>query len=264
LTDLVLEYKEFVIPVFTALLMGIGFLLKEIFQRKKNKKTALFILLEIWYKSTVFLLEKPDKHLFNEFNRVSKKFNISFTDDEKKDLAKQISKIMMQSIESSSLDDIDNYEKKFNEAITLIASEDPIFAHKINNIGYIKAIKSFTNNYEELVSQNFDTMILNNSIYIELKEINEEEDKFISLNNLELAIKSLALKISLLTYFKILYYIYSRKKSIKEISIEILKEEEELIDHLLISYLHNIKEQMKNIDLNKLEKTFDEEINKTA
>lgn len=244
MTDIVVSYKDFIIPVFSVLLLGIGYLLKELFQKNKNKKVALFILLEIWSRE---ISTKPNIEEFylNVFNLLANKYGINLSKEVIDPLIQNFSKISQSSLNHVHENEIDKYTKQLDEAIKLIASEDPVFAYRINYSNFVQNQDNYMQRYSELI-QNQKVFKVDDVLPDYMNNIsNEVKDKAHDsvLETFEENIKSLSLKISIFTYIEVLLLIRKVKKNLKNIEIE--EDELELIIKHINDYLSKLNKDEK-------------------
>lgn len=237
--SLLLEYKEIFIALITSTLLAIGYLYRTKVETKKNKKLALYQLLEIWFQLSVFYKQDFTK-LFDAFiKEATITYNFPpLNDEEKKIVMEQYIPIIKNSLYLSSLKNIEEYKIKYQNAINLIAEVSPLFAYKINTINSIEQIIDYIDNYKGQISTR-NTMDNNMEEVLEMSQdfvLNKE--KLNSLYELENNIRILALKIGIITYFNCKKLIQKRKQYLSEIEEEEeFKENITEVLNLLVSHL---------------------------
>lgn len=198
-------------PIF----LVVGYFYRARNENKKNKKLALYSLLEIWHRLSSYYISDVDtlyEKIMHTLMREYPEIKISNQDLE---LAKaQFTPLIIQSIRDISSFDLSDYQKKYQDVISLISSDDPIFAYKISSASSIDKIADILSNYMDSSFENITDSEENKLFSLVLKGTMTKYVETDSIQELESNIKTLAMKISFGTYFKSVITIYQRKKRI--------------------------------------------------
>lgn len=213
--DLFTTYQNLTVGVFGTLCVAIGYLYKAQRSKKENIKSALYLLLEIWHRMTIFAKIDFEQELESFISEICKKFpKFIMSDKEKTTIKKQFSPILINMLHQIAIEGYNSLEDAFKEAVSNISKDDPVLAYKINNSSNIKgtinhidrylqeSIKTFGGSQGQL--ENLFSKKIQEMVSIDL------------LKNLERDVILLSRRLSLVSEFKVRRLIRKRKKKIAQ------------------------------------------------
>lgn len=200
------------IGILTPILLAIGYFYRSRKESIKNRKIALYILLEIWHRISAFRRTDFDDVFDKLFYEIKKQFpeeNISVND--LKESKRHFTPILIENIREIAISDLDSYQDKYQEAVSLISSDDPIFAYKINSASKTKKFLKFIDSYLEQSLESIRENEIGNKLSQSLKSHLTKHTEIDSIKDLESDIRILSLKVGIFTYFSSAYIIRKRK-----------------------------------------------------
>ena len=115
--------SKLLIGILTPTFLVVGYFYRARKDSIKNRKIALYILLEIWHRISVFYRKDFDDVFEKMVKEIKKQFpgeNIS----ESQILASKnhLTPILMETARGIALSDLDSYQERYQEAVSLISS----------------------------------------------------------------------------------------------------------------------------------------------
>ena len=208
------------IGILSPVLLAIGYFYRSRQESKKSKKIALYMLMEIWHRMSVFYRRNFDDAFEQIFMEIKKQFpNESISESEIEASKAHFTPILMETARKSALSDLDGYQEKYQQVVALISPDDPIFAYKISSASKTKRFLNFLDSYlnkslEVIEKEGIAGMTLSET----LKTHVTEHVQLDSIKDLESDIRRLSLKISLYTYTSCILAIRKRKKKLNKLS----------------------------------------------
>nr|WP_321239389.1 hypothetical protein [uncultured Tolumonas sp.] len=213
-----------VIGIMSAII-GYGYRARK--ENLKNRKLALFYLLEIWFRLSVFYKKSYDKEfevLFVEIKKLIPNFNPS--EEESAEVKESITPIIFQQSVKSSLSDYEGALNKLEKSIELLAQENPIIAYKLNTARDIFKAQEYLDGYlaeinkceilDDVISQKVIT-----TEQIQDLQITVKHHQLLEITkNIEKNIINLAFHLSIFTLIQTMNVIHYRKRIINEVDAE--------------------------------------------
>jgi len=219
------------IGVITSILLAVGYFYRARKESIKNRKVALYILLEIWHRISVFYRKDFDdvfEQIVREIKRQFPAENIS--ESEISASKAHFTSILIETARGIALSDLDSYQERYQEAVSLISSDDPVFAYKISSASKTKKFLKFLDSYLEKslapIEENKIGGVLSQSIKSHMTKHAELD----SIKDLESDIRRLSLKVGVFTFFSSAYIIRRRRSNLATIEN---KEVENLVANVL-------------------------------
>lgn len=248
--DLITAYPKLFLGIFTPLLLVLGYFYRVRIEKKKNKKLALYLLMEIWHRMSVFYRQDFDD-IFEKFlNEIKKKLPGQQISDEEISTSKvQFLPIISDLINNSALSDLEDYQERYQQAVSLISEDDPIFAYKISSASNTKKFLAAIDAYINKSLAAFETAEEDKILAGILKKNLTGNINLDAIQDLEKHIKHLAMKISIITYFKSISAIKKRKKNLQTIDDETV---EEIMAKILMPSIHEYVKKSNPLEKSKL------------
>lgn len=215
MVDLTNIDSKLLIGILTPTLLAVGYFYRARKESIKNRKTALYILLEIWHRISVFYRKDFDDVFEKVVKEIKKQFpseNIS----ESEILASKnhFTPILMEAARGIALSDLDSYQERYQEAVSLISSDDPIFAYKISSASKTKKFLKFLDSYLEKSLAPIEENEIGSMLSQSLKSHMTKHAELDSIKDLESDIRRLSLKVGIFTYISSAYIIKKRRSNL--------------------------------------------------
>ena len=242
--ELISQYPKLVVAILAPVFLVLGYLYRSRKEKRSNFKAALYILLEIWHKMSIFYRKDFNVHfdtLINELMKVVPEGE--FTEAQREATKEYYMPIIKQSAQSSALSDFDHYADSFESVVELISINDPFFAYEISSSGKVKSYLARLDSYlavamQPLDEEGGDSGLLSKTLKDHLTSYASTD----ALDELEKTLKKLSLKVSVFAYFQACKTINKRKKQLNEFSP---KEAQELIEKVLLPAMNEFNNSSK-------------------
>lgn len=240
--DLVKSYPMLVIGIVTPLLLAIGYFYRARRESKKNQKLALYSLMEIWHRMSVFYKSNFDDVFDKVMSEVQKHYPQEEFSNEGMDAAKAfMTPILIQTAREAAFSDLDGYLEKYQEAVSLIASDDPIFAYRINFASSTGKILGCLDSYFRQILSGQESHEAGQAVFSFLRESMTERMQIESLKELESNIKQLSIKISFRTLLASVLAINKRKRMLDRMDDSLVNE---MVSNVLVPVISKLNEQL--------------------
>ncbi|WCN10715.1 hypothetical protein [Marinomonas mediterranea] len=223
--------SKLLIGVMTPILLAVGYFYRARKESIKNRKIALYILLEIWHRISVFYRKDFDdvfEQIIKEIKRQFPTENIS--ESEICASKAYFTPILIEAARGIALSDLDSYQEKYQEAVSLISSDDPIFAYKISSASKTKKFLKFLDSYLERSLAPIEESEIGSMLSQSLKSHMTKHAELDSIKDLESDIRRLSLKVGVFTFFSSAYIIRKRRSNLATIES---REVENLVANVL-------------------------------
>lgn len=238
------SYPKVAIGIFTPMMVAVGYLIRMRWESNKNRKLALYSLMEIWHRVSVFYRSNFDDVFELLAAEVGKHCPTEAISAENADAARKVlTPILVQSARQAALSDLDGYLDSYEEAILLIAGDDPMLAYKINSAGNTKKILVFLDSYLEQLFTNGEKLGARSPSHAVLRESMSEHMQTDALKTLESDIKRLSLKISFLTFLVSKRAIRKRKNQLERVDDDSVSE---IVANVLVPMLANLDKGLRD------------------
>lgn len=240
--DLLIIDTKVIVVIISTLALCLGYFYRWRIENKKNRKIALYYLLEVWHRLSIFS-KTSFSEAFDELGVQLKLHlpDITFPPEELEQVKKHFDPILIAKTREVAASDLSDIEESFQEAIALIASDDPIFAYELNSSGKTKKLLSFIEDYiNDSVNDPIDGVLDSEVFRTNLKSKMTDKAMMESVSDLESDILKLSAKISIFTYFRCKRVIKKRRDLIAEVDTSQI---DELMQDILIPL---IKEMTSN------------------
>ena len=223
-------------------MLCIGYFYRVRKEKKENLKAALYILLEIWHRMAILYRNDFNAYIDALADELAKRVpEEGFTEEQRNATKQYLTPILRDTAHSSAFSDVEHYQQSFDEAVKLLAVDDPFFAYEIGSAGNTKKLLKALDRYLETVfkpleAEGGDSLILSKT----LKEHLTSHAALEVLSDLESDIYKLAFKIGFIPYIKSLKTVRKRKKRLKEFSQKELKE---LVETVLFPAMEEFNKQ---------------------
>lgn len=240
--ELISNNPKLFLAVFTPATLCIGYFYRDRKEKQENLKAALYIILEIWHRMAVLYRKDFDSYFDALTEEIIKKVpEEEFTEEQRKATKEYFTPILKATTQSAAFSDIEHYQESFDEAVKLVALNDPFFAYKIGSAGNTKKFLKTLDQYletalEPLEAEGGESLILSKA----LKEHLTSHASIDVLSDLERDIYQLSFKISSYSYLKSLMAVRRRKKKLKGFS---KKEIELLVGSVLFPAMEEFNKQ---------------------
>ncbi|MCL2915740.1 hypothetical protein L2725_18455 [Shewanella corallii] len=210
--------SKVLIGLITPILLAIGYFYRARKENIKNKKIALYILLEIWHRISVFYRKDFDDVFEQVVKEIKRQFpDANISDSEISASKKHFTPILVETARGIALSDLENYQERYQEAISLISSDDPIFAYKITSASQTKKFLKFLDSYLEKSLAPIEENEIGNALSQSLKSHMTKHVEIDSIKDLESDIRKLSLKVSFFTFLSSVYIIRKRRSNLASI-----------------------------------------------
>lgn len=223
--------SKLTIGVISPMLLAIGYFYRARKESIKNRKAALYILLEIWHRISVFYRKDFDdvfEQIVREIKRQFPAENIS--ESEISASKAHFTPILIETARGMALSDLDSYQERYQEAVSLISSDDPVFAYKISSASKTKKFLKFLDSYLEKSLAPIEENAIGSVLSQSLKSHLTKRAELDSIKDLESDIRRLSLKVGVFTFFSSAYIIRRRRSNLASIEN---KEVENLVANIL-------------------------------
>lgn len=240
--ELINSNPTLTLGIASPLFLAFGYLYRAKNENKKNKKLALYSLMEIWHRMSTFYIRNIDDLYERVMNSLTKKY--PYIEFSKQDL--ELGKahfvpLILKSLRDTSSFDLNNYQDKYQDAICLIASDDPIFAYKISSASSVDKFLNMIGTYMDSSLEGITDDVEGSILSSVLKETMTEHVEIDTIKELELNIKALARKISFGTYLTSAITIYQRERKLTKIMNEKI---DEIVVDVLVPAFNEVNKQM--------------------
>lgn len=232
---------KIMIGILGPFLLAIGYFYRSRQESKKNKKIALYTLMEIWHRTSIFYVKDFDSYFKQLFLEIKRQFpNEKMTVEEIDMVKAHVMPILIETLRTSSLSDLDGYEQKYEDAILLIASDDPVFAYKLHSVSKTRdllvSLDSYLNKSFKCIEKNRKA---EESVLNIFKSHISEYAQIESIGDLESDIRRLSYNISLYTYFSCIKAIRRRRMRLGHIDNN---EIENLVTNVLLPIMNKLNQ----------------------
>lgn len=164
-----------------------------------------------------------------------------FTEEQRKASKEHFTPILINTVQRAAFSDIEHYQESFDEAVKLIAINDPFFAYDIGSGGKTKKFLKTLDSYLEealqpLENEGGDSLVLSNT----LKDHMSSHASLEVLSDLEKDISRLSSRVGITSYIKSFSVIRKRKERLQGFS---KKEVRELVDTVLFPAMEIFNKQ---------------------
>lgn len=240
--EFISSYPKLFLGVFTPALLATGYFYRARKEKNDNLKKALYILLEIWHRMAVLYRKDFDSYFDAITAEIIKKVpEEEFTEEQRKASKEYFTPILMNTVQTAAFSDIEHYQDSFDEAVKLIAINDPFFAYDIGSGGKTKIFLKTLDSYLEdalqpLENEGGDGLVLSNT----LKDQLSSHASLDALSDLEKDINRLSFRVGIITYIKSFSVIRKRKERLQGFT---KKEVSELVDSVLFPVIEEFNKQ---------------------
>lgn len=238
------NHPKLFLGIFTPLALAIGYFYRARKGKSENLKKALYILLEIWHRMAILYRKDFDSFFDAITAEIMKKApEEEFTEEQRKASKEHFTPLLINTIQTAAFSDIEHYQESFDEAVKLIAINDPFFAYDIGSGGKTKKFLKTLDSYLEdalkpLEDEGGDSVILSNT----LKDHMSSHASLDALTDLEKDISRLSFRVGVIAYVKAFSVIRKRKNRLQGFTT---KEVRELVDTVLFPALEEFNKQRK-------------------
>ncbi len=218
MVDLINIDNKLLIGILTPVLLAVGYFYRSRRENIKNRKIALYILLEVWHRISVFYRKDFDDVFDQLAIEIKKQFpaeNISENDIRAS--RNYFTPILIETARGIALSDFDDYQERYQEAVSLISSDDPIFAYKVGSASKTKKFLMFLDSYLARSLSPLEETGVGSKLSQSLKSHMTRSAELESIKDLESDIRKLSLKVSVFAYLSSAHLIKKRKNNISKI-----------------------------------------------
>lgn len=240
--ELLSNYPKLFLGVFTPVLLAAGYFYRSRKEKNDNLKKALYILLEIWHRMAVLYRKDFDSYFDAITDEIIKRVpEEEFTEEQRKASKEHFTPILMNTVQTAAFEDIEHYQESFDEAVKLIAINDPFFAYDIGSGGKTKKFLKILDSYLEdalqpLEDEGGDSLVLSNT----LKDHMSSYASLDVISELEKDIRRLSFKVGIIAYIKSFSVIRRRKSRLQGFTE---KEVHELVETVLFPAVEEFNKQ---------------------
>ena len=230
--EIISNHPKLFLGVFTPVILCVGYFYRDRKGKKENLKAALYVILEIWHRMSVLYRKDFDVYFDTLADVLIKRVpEAAFTDEQRTSAKEYFTPILKEVAQSSAFSDVEHYQESFENAVRLVAADDPFFAYKIGSAGktkdFLKAIDQYLESaFKPLEEEGGDGLIFSET----LKQHLTSHASIDVLSELEGNIYQLSLRISFASYVKSLMVVKRRKKKLSTFS---KREVEKLLEIVL-------------------------------
>lgn len=207
--------SKLLIGVITPILLAVGYFYRARKESIENRKVALYILLEIWHRISVFYRNDFDDVFEQIIREIKKQFpNENISEGEISASKTHFTPILIETARGIALSDLDGYQERYQEAVSLISSDDPIFAYKISSASKTKKFLQFLDSYLERSLAPIEENEIGSVLSKSLKSHMTRHAELDSIKDLESDIRRLSLKVGLLTFLSSAWLIRKRRSNL--------------------------------------------------
>lgn len=207
--------SKLLIGILTPTLLAAGYFYRSRKESIKNRKIALYILLEIWHRVSAFYRKDFDDVFDQLFNELKKQFpGEDLSESELITSKSHFTPILIEATRGMAFSDLDSYQEKYQEAVSLISSDNPIFAHKINSSSKTRELLSFLDGYLEKSLEPIEESEVGSKLSQSLKSRITRHAELDAIKDLESDIRKLSFKIGIFTYLSSANLIKKRKHAL--------------------------------------------------
>lgn len=236
--ELIRSNPKIVIGIVTPLLLAIGYFFRTRWESKKNRKLALYSLMEIWHRVSVFYKSDFDDVFDKLVDELRKYYPQEEMSNESTEAAKAVlTPILLRATRQTAFSDLDGYIDSYQEAISLIASDDPIPAYRISCASNTRKILEFLDNYLGQVLTGLKEPTARSPLFDVLRDSMTEQMQVNSLKDLESDIKRLSIRVSLHTYLATIRVIRKRKRWVERVDDALVSE---MVTNVLLPVLSKL------------------------
>ncbi|MBU2983719.1 hypothetical protein KO528_00015 [Saccharophagus degradans] len=242
--EFISQHPKIAMAILSPMLLVAGYFYRSRKEKRGKLSVALFTLLQIWHKLSVFYRKDFDgifDTLINELIKVIPEEE--FTEEQRAATKEYFVPIFQQSAKTDALSGFDIYAESFDSVINIISTDDPFFAYKISSSGKVKSYLSWLDSYLATVMKPLDDEGGDSGLLAQtVKSHVTSHAASDTLNELEGAIKELSLKIGIFTYFQACKTIRKRRKQLNEFS---QTEARDIIEKVLLPAMNEFKKSSK-------------------
>lgn len=225
------SYPKIAVAVISSILLATGYFYRARRESKKNQKRALYSLLEIWYRLSFFYIDDFGTVFEKVMAVVQGRYPEQEISSESADAAiSAISPIILQAGREAALSDLDGYLESYEEAIRLVAADDPLLAYQIGSAGGTKKILGSIDDYFSKVFAGVEPSE-HGPFAAAIRSSVTERMLLEALGELESHIRRLSLKISIRTLLGTSRAIAKRKSFVKDVDDDLI---EDLVANVLV------------------------------
>jgi hypothetical protein len=234
------------IAVVSSLSLAAGYFYRAHRENKKNRRLALYSLLEIWYRLSIFYVADFGDAIDRIMSAIWKHYPQEEISNESSDATKAaLSPIVLQVSREAALSDLDGYLDSYEEAIRLVSGDDPILAYKISSAGGTKKLLGLLDDYFGRVLPGIEMADTEQTLFATMRESVTEHMLNDSLEGLESHIRRLSLSISVRTFWASSRVMGKRKKLLNHIDETLV---EDLVAGVLIPAFRKLNRSATNDD----------------
>ncbi len=223
--DWVLSLQGLLVAVVSSVLVSAGYLIRARIDNRKNRKLALYSLLEIWHRLSVFYIDDFDPIFDRIMREMQRHFPLEdFSSSSTADAKAAINPILLRISREAALSDVDGYSDSYQGAIQLVASDDPILAYRFSSASSTKKLLGMMDDYFESVLSTLETTSSEGSLFGTMRDTVTNRLLAESIKGLEADIRRLSWKISLGTFVESCMAIRRRKKNLEESDDPLIKD----------------------------------------
>jgi hypothetical protein len=186
-------------------------------EKQENLREALYLLLEIWHRSSA-VSNAPIKKLFDVLiARIRVRIpDVPFSEQEEAATRAYFSPILERTIQSHAMDGIEGLHGAYDKVIQLISRTDPLFAYDLDSASSTKRRLAFLDEYLQeafgaLHAQGGAARPFTDSIRVVLKDEAHKD----AMNQLEKNLRRLGARLGPLTWLKIMIRIVKRRNFLR-------------------------------------------------
>jgi len=244
ISELISKYPKIFVAVLSPILLVAGYFYRARQDKKKNQKVALYILMEIWHRMSIFHRRDFDDVFDRIITEIKRQFpGENITEGDIESSKAHFTPILIKTAHKAALSDIVGYQEKYQEAVSLISSDDPIFAYKVSSAGNTKRFLSFLDAYLNMVLKPVeDEGHLGMTLSSTFKTHMSAHAGLDSIKDLESDIRKLSWKIGIFTFISCLFTIRKRRKTLRNLGS---KEVENMVANVLAPAMREFNKKMQ-------------------
>ncbi len=210
--------SKVLIGVITPILLAVGYFYRARKEHIKSRKIALYILLEIWHRISIFYRQDFD----DVFDQIIKEVKTqlpheNISESEISAIKAHFTPMLIETTRGIALSDLESYQERYQEAVSLISSDDPIFAYKISSASKTKKFLKFLDTYLERSLAPIEENDIGSVLSQSLKSHMTKHAELDSIKDLESDIRKLSFKVGFFTYLSSVCTIRKRRRKLATI-----------------------------------------------
>lgn len=243
--DLVAKHPTLTVGLGTPALLAVGYLFRVWRESKRTVRYALYALLEIWHRLSVFYRTDFDDFFEKVFREIQRQIpDAALADDQREAVRQHYSPVLERHLQQQALSDLESFESQFADAVSSLSADAPILAYRVNAATKTRKFLRFLESYLDealrpLATESEDGRAAADALRFELEAFAPID----RLGDLEKDLRALAWRVGPVSYLRVRRLIPRRRKIVQEISNE---EIEAMVTNILLPALHRLNKQMQS------------------